>query len=146
MMPAEALARIVAPADGMQDHASFALGVNSSFAGRPWRMRDCDEDAARALELSGYSAALSRLLASRGVTKDSVDVFLEPRLRTLLPDPNSFAHMERAALRFAQAVERSETIAILGDYDVDGACAAALLLRFLHGVKREALLFTCRTG
>jgi single-stranded-DNA-specific exonuclease len=49
--------------------------------------------------------------------------------------------MECAASRFAQAVERGETIAILGDYDVDGACAAALLLRFLHGVKREALLY-----
>ena len=44
-------------------------------------------------------------------------------------------------MRFAQAVERSETIAILGDYDVDGACAAALLLRFLRGVKCEALLY-----
>jgi single-stranded-DNA-specific exonuclease len=141
MMPAEALARIAEPAGATQDHEGFALGVRSSFAGRSWRMRERDEDAARALELSGYSAGLSQLLASRGVTKDSVDVFLEPRLRTLMPDPNSFAHMERAALRFAEAVERSETIAILGDYDVDGACAAALLLRFLHGVKRETLLY-----
>ena len=140
-MLAEALARIVAPAESTQDHACFALGVNASFAGRPWRMRDCNEDAARALELSGHGAALSRLLASRGVTKDSVEAFLEPRLRTLLPDPSCFAHMERAALRFAEAVARSETIAILGDYDVDGACAAALLLRFLRGVKREALLY-----
>jgi single-stranded-DNA-specific exonuclease len=141
MMPAEALARIAEPAGAMQDHDSFALGVNSSFAGRVWRMRERDDDAARALELSGYNAGLSQLLASRGVTKDSVGVFLEPRLRNLMPDPYSFAHMERAALRFAEAVERSETIAILGDYDVDGACAAALLLRFLHGVKRESLLY-----
>src|SRR5258707_13994109 len=49
--------------------------------------------------------------------------------------------MERAEWSFAEAVEGGETIAILGDYDVDGACAAALLLRFLHGVKRESLLY-----
>ncbi|HYK80587.1 MAG TPA: single-stranded-DNA-specific exonuclease RecJ [Micropepsaceae bacterium] len=140
-MPARALAHIAEPVDARQDHESFALGVSSSFARRAWRIRDCDEAATRSLELSGYSAALARLLASRGVTRDSVDVFLEPRLRHLLPDPRSFAHMEHAALRFAQAVERSETIAILGDYDVDGACAAALLLRFLRGMKREALLY-----
>jgi single-stranded-DNA-specific exonuclease len=140
-MPARALAHIAEPVDARQDHESFALGVRSSFAGRAWRIRDCDEAATRSLELSGYSAALARLLASRGVTRDSVDVFLEPRLRHLLPDPRAFAHMERAALRFAQAVERGETIAILGDYDVDGACAAALLLRYLRGMKREALLY-----
>jgi single-stranded-DNA-specific exonuclease len=140
-MPAEALTQRVGPADATRDRARFALGVNSSFAGRSWRFLDCDEGAARGLELSGYGAALARLLASRGVTRDSVDAFLEPRLRHLLPDPRSFAHMERAALRFAQAVGRSETIAILGDYDVDGACAAALLLRFLRGVKCEALLY-----
>src|SRR3977135_4188813 len=140
-MPAEALAQIAEPVGAIEDHESFALGVNSSFAGRAWRMRERDEGAARALELSGYSAAIARLLASRGVTKESVDPFLEPRLRHLLPDPSSFAHMERAALRFVTAVEQSETIAILGDYDVDGACAAALLLRFLHGLKREPLLY-----
>ncbi len=140
-MPAEALAHIAEPAGAIPDHARFALKVSSSFAGRAWRMRDCDENAARALELSGYGAGLARLLASRGVTRDSVNAFLEPRLRHLLPDPNSLAHMERAALRFAQAVEQSETIAILGDYDVDGACAAALLLRFLYGLKREPLLY-----
>ncbi len=128
-MLAEALAHRVEPLGAIADHARFALGVNSSFAGRAWRIRDCDEGAARAIELSGYSAALTQLLASRGVTVDSVAAFLDPRLRHLLPDPRAFAHMERAALRFAQAVERNETIAILGDYDVDGACAAALLLR-----------------
>jgi single-stranded-DNA-specific exonuclease len=140
-MPARAPAHIAEPVDAKQDHESFALGVRSSFAGRVWRIHDCDEAATRSLELSGYSAALARLLASRGVTRESVETFLEPRLKHLLPDPRAFAHMERAALRFAQAVERSETIAILGDYDVDGACAAALLLRFLRGMKREALLY-----
>jgi single-stranded-DNA-specific exonuclease len=104
-------------------------------------MREFDEAAARELELSGFNGALAQLLASRGVKKNSVALFLDPRLKTLLPDPSSFAHMDRAASRFAEAVARKETIAILGDYDVDGACAAALLLRFLKGVKREALLY-----
>ena len=141
-MAVEALAQVLgcgALAD--PEPAPFALGVASSFAGRPWRMRGCDENAAHELELTGLSTALAHMLACRDVTKESVDAFLEPRLRNLLPDPHRFAHMERAALRFTDAVQGGETIAILGDYDVDGACAAALLLRFLRRIGREALLY-----
>jgi single-stranded-DNA-specific exonuclease len=119
----------------------YTLGVAASFAGRAWRMRGCDEDVARELELTGLSAALARILASRGLTNESVKGFLEPRLRNLLPDPHRLAHMERAASRFADAVKNRETIAILGDYDVDGACAAALLLGFLRRLGREAVLY-----
>ena len=72
-MPAEALTQRVGQADATRDRARFALGVNSSFAGRSWRIRDGDEDVARALERAGYSAARARVLASPGVTRDSVD-------------------------------------------------------------------------
>ena len=141
-MPIEALAEIFAhPDDAEAGGASFALGVGSSFTGRAWRMRGYDAARVGELELSGLSRALAQVLASRGVTKETAESFLEPRLKNLLPDPRVFAHMERAALRFATALERNETIAVLGDYDVDGACAAALLLRFLRHVKREALLY-----
>jgi single-stranded-DNA-specific exonuclease len=40
--------------------------------------------------------------------------------------------MEQAAGRLADAVMRSERVAIFGDYDVDGATASALLARFLN--------------
>src|SRR6185437_2264172 len=39
--------------------------------------------------------------------------------------------MEQAATRIADAVTACERVAIFGDYDVDGATAAALLARFL---------------
>ena len=106
-MPVEARARAFGRADAaLQGTASpFALGVASSFAGRAWRMRACDEEIARELELTGLSAGLSQVLASRDVTKESAENFLEPRLKNLLPDPYLFANMERAALRFAEARE-----------------------------------------
>src|SRR5260221_14068580 len=49
-----------------------------------------------------------------------------------MPDPHTLADMRGAATRLADAVTRGETIAILGDYDVDGATSAALLGRYLH--------------
>lgn len=142
-MLAESRERIFEPANaGPQGTvSSFALGVAASFAGRAWRMRTCDGDVARELELTGVSSGLAQILASRGVTKETAKDFLAPRLKTFLPDPYCFAHMEAAALRFAAGVMRNETIAILGDYDVDGACAAALLLTFLRRLKRDALLY-----
>src|SRR5579871_2033915 len=140
-MLAEARAQIFESASVNASATSFALGVGSSFSGRPWRMRACDEFVVRELEHSGLSASLAQLLASRGVTKETAAAFLDPRLKTQLPDPHRLAHMERASLRFVEAIERGETIAVLGDYDVDGACAAALLLRYLRGLKREPLLY-----
>ncbi len=121
--------------------APLALGVASSFSGRPWRFRPFDEEIARGLELSGLSAGLAQLLASRGVTSETVAAFLDPRLKTQLPDPHLLAHMERASARFADAIASGETIAVLGDYDVDGACAAAVLLRYLRGLGRAPLLY-----
>lgn len=141
MLLTEARVQVLDPHVLSTSAAPFALGVESSFSGRPWRMRPYHENVARELELSGLSATLAQLLASRGVTRQTAETFLDPRLKTQLPDPHRLAHMERASLRFVQAIERGETIAVLGDYDVDGACAAALLLRYLRGLKREPLLY-----
>jgi single-stranded-DNA-specific exonuclease len=53
-------------------------------------------------------------------------------VKSLLPDPDTLTDMPAAATRLADAVERKENVAILGDYDVDGATSAALLVRVLR--------------
>ena len=131
-------------AQSARTHAAaldHALGVTASFSGRAWRFRAWDEETARAIELSGMSAGLARVLAARGVLADEVADFLDPKLKKWLPDPHVLAHMEKAAGRFAQSILDGETIGIVGDYDVDGACSAALVLRYLRKLKREALLY-----
>jgi len=72
------------------------------------------------------------VLAGRGVSAEAAPEFLDPTLKSLMPDPSSLTDMDRLAERLADAVAASETIAIFGDYDVDGASAAALLTRFLR--------------
>ena len=71
---------------------------------------------------------LRQLLLSRGVQEDDVDRQMQPTMRAFLPDPSIFADMDGAAERLAQAVLGGETITIYGDYDVDGATSAALLI------------------
>jgi len=117
------------------------LGVERSVTDRVWRERL--DDASRGVALSlvqeyGLDDLLARVLAGRGVTTAEIPAYLEPRLRDLMPDPSTMMAMDQAAERLAQAVVAQETVAIFGDYDVDGACSAALLAGFLDqiGVKR----------
>ena len=64
---------------------------------------------------------LARILAGRGVELEAAARYLDPTVRALMPDPDVLAGMAAAAARLADAVQRGETVAIFGDYDVDGA-------------------------
>lgn len=75
---------------------------------------------------------VTQLLLARGVAPDDLERQRTPTLRAFLPDPSIFADMDVAADRLAQAVIAGERITIYGDYDVDGATSAALLVRTLR--------------
>ena len=49
----------------------------------------------------------------------------------LLPRYDSLRDLEAAASRLADAVMRNEKVGISGDYDCDGNCSTALMIRFL---------------
>lgn len=92
--------------------------------------------SAAALHLN--SDLVSQLLLSRGVASDDIERHRNPSLRAFLPDPSLFRDMDAAAERLAQAVLTGETVTIYGDYDVDGATSAALLVRLLRALGHEA--------
>jgi len=118
------------------------LGVERSIGGRVWRARLDDERRAQAIaEQAGVPEIVARVLAARGVEPDTCARYLKPSLKADLPDPSSFRDMDRAAARLVQAIERDERIAIFGDYDVDGATSAALLIRFLKAVGASPMLY-----
>lgn len=106
------------------------LGVERSALGRSWQDRldpAAQAQAQAMMQLHGHSDLLARVLAARGVLPDDAPLYLDPNLRRLMPDPHRLVDMEKAASRLAVAIETGETVAIFGDYDVDGACSAALL-------------------
>ena len=111
------------------------LGIARSVLGRTWVER-CDAAqgtiALAIAQIHGLPDVLSRVLAGRGVEIADVEGFLSPRLRDLMPDPHIMTGMEVAANRLADAVLAREKVAIFGDYDVDGACSAALLAEYLR--------------
>ncbi|MDR0251653.1 MAG: DHH family phosphoesterase, partial [Brucellaceae bacterium] len=111
------------------------LGIRSSATGMKWVDRLSLREANTALAIAqnyGIPDLVSRVMAGRGVALEAAEEFLNPSIRSLMPDPLTLTDMKQAAVRIADAVQRNENVAIFGDYDVDGACSSALLSRFLN--------------
>ncbi len=109
----------------------FALDIDRSMTGRAWRWRGP--------EPAGSGGALiDDLLRGRGCTNETLDRERAPTIRAFMPDPSVFQDMDRAAERLAAAVIDRESVTIFGDYDVDGATSAALLIRLLRDLGLHA--------
>jgi len=116
---------------------THVLGVTHSLAGRAWHWRG------GTMDIEGETRALgteivAQLLMTRGVAREDVERHAKPTMRAFLPDPSEFRDMDRAAERLASAVLDREKITIYGDYDVDGATSAALLIDLLRSLGVEA--------
>ncbi|MBQ2661552.1 MAG: single-stranded-DNA-specific exonuclease RecJ [Clostridia bacterium] len=80
----------------------------------------------------GISPLLASLLYARGAkTEDEMQAFLHPSLSNLC-DPFLLHEMDKAKARIERAIENREHILVYGDYDVDGMCAAAILVTALR--------------
>lgn len=116
--------------------------MEKSITGKVWQLKS--NDMRLGLHLSqklGVSPIVGHILSSRGFTETDVALsFLTPKLSDL-PDPNHLLGMQAAVERLMTAIEQDEKIAIFGDYDVDGGCATALLVRYFRSIGIEALLY-----
>ena len=75
---------------------------------------------------------LAALLVQRGFSSvDAARAFLRPSLDQL-SDPLALTDMDRAVDAIVAAVRDNEVIAVNGDYDVDGQCSTAILVRTLR--------------
>ncbi|RBP16793.1 exonuclease RecJ [Roseiarcus fermentans] len=125
------------------DSSHCFLGVDVSALGRPWRARLDRAGEMRALaihQVGGHDELVARVLAGRDVAPEAVERYLDPTLRDLMPDPFVLTDMEAATERLRRAVERGERVAIFGDYDVDGACSAALVSEYLEACGCETIV------
>lgn len=116
---------------------AHVLGVTASLSGKAWRWRGGNMDLGDNIHGLDHSI-LDQLLLIRGVAEDDLARHARPTLRDFLPDPSVFRDMDTAAERLAHAVMHGEQVTIYGDYDVDGATSAALLVELLRQVGLDA--------
>ncbi|PCI40999.1 MAG: single-stranded-DNA-specific exonuclease RecJ [Rhodospirillaceae bacterium] len=113
-----------------------------SLTGKRWLLKDADERQALAIsQRLNVPEILGRVLADRGLDVEQAPDFLDPKLKTQLPDPLHLKDMDKAAERLSKAIQNAENIAIFGDYDVDGATSSAVLKRFIQGAGGKVLVY-----
>jgi single-stranded-DNA-specific exonuclease len=117
------------------EELSAVLDVARSLLDKKWVFTPTDERLSVAMaQAHGLPLIVTRLLAARGIGMDGVSGFMNPTLREQMPDPYVLRDMDRAAARIADAIEKGESVAVFGDYDVDGATSSALLKRFFNAL------------
>ena len=99
---------------------------------RQWHVSSCDPAAVAAMRRSGLSPLVAELLCVRGLdTPEKAASFLASGPEQL-HDPFLLRDMEPACARISAALDRGETIAVYGDYDVDGITSTCLMTHFLR--------------
>lgn len=89
-----------------------------------WRLRD---PYAHQKGIPNFPPIVATVLAARGITtRAAADLFYKPHLMRDY-DPLQLPGMHEAIARVRQAIESRETIALYGDFDVDGVTSVAVL-------------------
>ena len=108
-----------------------------------WRERradETDEARAEAFRSAGLPPILARLLASRGVTEEGREAFLDPSL-TRLAHSDDLPGMTEAVQVILPFLHTKRKIVVFGDYDADGVCASAILVTALRRLGGNAEAF-----
>ena len=110
----------------------MANDVNQSLGGNLWHVAEVDERAAELIaQKYNLPYLVARILALRQININDVPLFMSPKIQSLMPNPFVLKDMAKAAERIASAVIKKQKIAIIGDYDVDGATSTSVLRSLL---------------
>ena len=111
---------------------------NISIGGNLWQVASVDERYAELLaQRYVIPYIIAKIIALRGIEIDEVEKFLSPKINNLMPDPYVLKDMQKASDRIAQAIINKQKIAIIGDYDVDGATSTSVMKLFLRSLGIE---------
>lgn len=107
-----------------------------------WQEKEYNKTLKNDLEKQlGISDFQAQILAARKDDIPDFNNFLNPTLRSSLPDPLIIKDMDKAAHFVAKAIAEKKRIAIFGDYDADGATSSALLKNFLKHFGLDARIY-----
>ena len=107
-----------------------------SISGKSWILKKFDQEDITFFKDNFFLDEItSKLLSIRKIKKENIRSFLNPSIKSYLPNPNCLIDMEKATRRAIKSIDLKEKIGIFGDYDVDGATSTALLGKYLTELK-----------
>jgi len=110
----------------------------SSVSGKNWIFKKFNStDVTKLSENFSLSEIVAKLLSIRIKNIGDISLFLDPKIKNLLPNPSHFKDMNNAVDRAYRCILKEDLISIFGDYDVDGASSTALLARYFLSIKQK---------
>ncbi|MBN1783852.1 MAG: single-stranded-DNA-specific exonuclease RecJ [Alphaproteobacteria bacterium] len=109
--------------------------TEQSILNKKWVLEDYKESLATKLKTQfNLPELVARIISQRCPDIESSVAYLNPKLRSSLPNPFDLKDMEKAARRFVEAIEKKERVAVFGDYDVDGITSSAIMHLFFDEI------------
>ncbi len=109
-----------------------------SVSGKNWLLKKfSSSDILELTEKFSLSETVAKLLSIRKNKIDDIDLFLNPKIKNLLPNPLKLKDMDKAIERTFKCIVNGDVIGIFGDYDVDGASSTAILSRYFDSIKQN---------
>ena len=103
----------------------------TSINGKNWVFKKFNSsDVMKFIEDYSLSETAAKLISIRKKNINDIALFLDPKIKNLLPNPLLLKDMNTAISRTYESIINNEIIGIFGDYDVDGATSTALLKRY----------------
>ena len=111
-----------------------------SVSGKIWTEQKVNKNLVEKFKQDyGLSDILAKLIISRNYDASEIyGINNDQKLLNIFKDDKDF---NKASLILINAINNNENICILGDYDVDGACATSLLIRFFNYVNQKHFFY-----
>ena len=104
-----------------------------SVSGKNWNSKAFNSEEINFYKTNYFlDEIVAKLLSIRKIKKEEIKFFLEPSIKSILPNPYILKDMDRAIERTENAIINGEKIGIFGDYDVDGATSTAILGKYFE--------------
>ena len=110
----------------------------SSVSGKNWLFKKFNStEITKLSEEYSLTETVAKLLSIRRKNIENIELFLNPKIKNLLPNPLRLKDMKNAIDRVYDSITKDEIIGIFGDYDVDGASSTALLARYFLSLNKK---------
>jgi single-stranded-DNA-specific exonuclease len=111
-----------------------------SVSGKIWTEQKVNQNLVEKFKQDyGLGDIISKLIVSRNY--DSSEIYginNKQRLTNIFKDDKDF---QKASLILLNTINNDENICVLGDYDVDGACATSLLVRYFNHINQKHFFY-----